>query len=243
MPDTVRRLLQMHDFLHRSLQEHGAELATNVRESMLKERDELLLRLLKHRSSEPQITLAQFKMLIASLAEQSDTPESAALLTQYCLEAAERLVRQSTRSRVMGEHGNDRASGTRRPAGIDQRLWDTLPDRVGVIDRNYRYVWTNKANAAFYDTATSDFVSRPLLEQVGKKCFTELSKPNIDSCLGGAALRHVTGHYARGKLLKYLISYDPVLDEDGDIEAVMIVARDVSDLPVEPKFIWPARDA
>lgn len=246
MPNIVRRLLQMHDFLHRSLQEHGAGLAAAVRESMQKERDDLLLKLITHRSSEPQITLAQFKVLISSLAEQCANPETAAVLTQSCLEAAERLVRQSNRSRAMGEEEKGKADVERRRVQQlteQQRLWDALPDRVGVIDRKYRYVWTNKANAAFYNTPPAAFVSQYLREQVGNKCFTELSKPHLDACLSGNALRHVTGHYARGRLMKFLISYDPVRDEDGAIEAAMIVARDISDLPVEPKFIWPARDA
>ena len=246
MPDTIRRLLQSHEFLHRALQLHGPKLAAADRERMQQERDGIVLELIKYPSSEPRITLAQFNILIGSLADLCDDSEMAEILTQSCREAAERLVRQSARQKAMNTDAQEKRNGKlqRNKAVLQQmRLMDSLPDRAGVIDRNYRYVWTNKANADFYGIEPATFVDVPLSEQIGNKAFSELSKAHIDTSLNGRSLLHVTGHYARGRWFKYLISYDPVRNDDNEIEAVLIVARDVSNMPVEPQFIWPARDA
>jgi len=217
---------------------------------MQNERDGIMLELITYRSSEPLITLAQFGILIRSLAELCQNQDTAQALSKSCLESAERLVRQAARSKVTSMAASMAPSTSREvtaasiaPDANYQKVLDSLPDRAGVIDRNYRYVWTNKANASFYDSDPSSFVDVPLREQVGNKCFWELSKPHIDRCFGGHALNHITGHFARNRWYKYLITFDPVRNGDEAIESVLIVARDVSHLPVEPEFIWPARDA
>lgn len=101
MPDNLRRLLRSHDFLHKALQLHGPKLAAADRERMQNERDGIMLQLIKYRSSEPRITLAQFNILIGSLGELCPDKEKADLLIRSCQEAAERLVRQSARTREM----------------------------------------------------------------------------------------------------------------------------------------------
>ena len=68
---------------------------------MQNERDGIMLQLIKYRSSEPQMTLAQFNILIGSLAELCPDKEKADLLMHSCREAAERLVRQAARARAM----------------------------------------------------------------------------------------------------------------------------------------------
>jgi PAS domain-containing protein len=252
MSGVLRRLLQTHQFIDRALQMHGNQLAHQDREQLRKERDGIMLDLIKHKSSEPQVTLAQFRILLSSLVEMCEDKQLAAELGRTGLETAERLVRQSNRIRTMaagaatpqrqstgGSRMRKARSATTTTLNVSTaNLLDSMQDRVAVYDRDYRYVFTNRANADFYGENAQDFIGRPSWEQVGSTVFERLGKPHIDMCFSGRSLTHITRLETPDKMVNYHITYDPLRDDRGTIVSALVIARDITHLDVPSDYVW-----
>ena len=233
MPDELRRMLTSYEFLDRALGEHGAALPAADADKLRSERDEVFLDLLRYSSADPRITLAQIDLLLASLTELASEPGRARMLSKACRTTAARLASQIQRQTARGP-----APGI---SPQEAALLDSLPDRASLYDRDYRFIFTNRANAAFHGIAAADFVGRPCWSIVGARCFEELAKPSIDACIAGRPVSMVATHRAGGRLLTYAVTLDPVRNDAGNVVSTLIVARDVSGLSVDtPKVVWPA---
>lgn len=78
---------------------------------------------------------------------------------------------------------------------FNQAVLDTLPDRVGVITRDYRYLYANQANAAFLGRTQLSMVGCHVSDFIGEESFTMQAKPAFDRCFGGEVVDYV--HHGR----------------------------------------------
>src|ERR1700754_1485917 len=68
---------------------------------------------------------------------------------------------------------------------LSDLVLDSLPDRVAVITRDYRYLYSNAANNAYLNTKQMDLLGRHLSEFIGVERFEQRAKHKLDACFAG----------------------------------------------------------
>ncbi len=74
---------------------------------------------------------------------------------------------------------------------LNEAILDSLPDRVGVITRDYRYLYSNQENAQFLGRTTLSMIGCHVSEFVGEESFSKLAKPAFDKCFKGEKIDYI----------------------------------------------------
>lgn len=89
--------------------------------------------------------------------------------------------------------GNGLPEATARPgydASLQEMLLDSVPERIGVIGLDYRYIYTNEQNARFHQIRPAGFIGRHIVEFIGEPAFSGRVKAKLDQCFSGASLNY-----------------------------------------------------
>lgn len=78
---------------------------------------------------------------------------------------------------------------------LNEAILDGLPDRVGVITTDYRYLYTNNANAKYLGRTAFSMVGSHVSEFIGDEGFQLQAKPAFDKCFAGEKVDYV--HHGR----------------------------------------------
>ncbi|NJO37956.1 MAG: EAL domain-containing protein [Rhizobiales bacterium] len=109
-------------------------------------------------------------------------------------------------------------------------ILEQVSDRISIIDRDYRFRLTNKANSDFHQSTKEQMIGRPLADIVGEDYFQTISKPCLDRCFRGETIRfrrpHLDQHGERATLD---ILLEPYREADGTITGALARLRDVSE--------------
>lgn len=248
MPDTLRRLIETHEFLRTALQGHGEAMRPGDAARLQQDRDRTFLRLLRYVSVDPRVTLAQIKCMLSSLADLATNPEQARLLTGACEQAAARLAHQAGQFQIKAPKA---AKRTRRRASADSdgvtesalnsselSLFDAMSDRVAVMDRTYTYVFANRANAAFHGLPKDRIIGQKSWSIVGYRCFSELTKPKLDECFAGLSFSMFARHLSGARSMTCSARFDPVRNESGEVVSALVLVRDVTNIHVPDSDVW-----
>lgn len=68
---------------------------------------------------------------------------------------------------------------------FNEAVLDSLPDRVGVITRDYRYLYSNQANAQFLSHTTLSMIGCHVSDFIGEESFRTMAKPAFERCFRG----------------------------------------------------------
>ncbi len=88
-----------------------------------------------------------------------------------------------------------------RPADdslLNEVILDSLPDRVAVVTRDYRYLYSNPVNCAHLGKSKFELVGRHVMEFVGPQRFMERAKPRLDRCFAGEASDYLYDRQGEG---------------------------------------------
>jgi PAS domain-containing protein len=244
--DELRKLLATHDFLNEAIKSHGAELGLSGAGELLGQRDETFLKLLKFVSADPRVSLAQIECFVSSLASLAPEPEQGAVLRNACVEIAARLAEQAAANASVHNSFEDARplhcptlDKRQTPAAQYGAMLDSISDRAGLFDLDYRYTLTNRVNADFHLRSPDEFRGKPSWLMVGDENFSRFTKPSLDQCYAGHSVS-LFASYKRGRSrVTYSLKFDPIRDAKGDVQAVFAVARDVSKISVRSKVVWP----
>ncbi len=227
MPHEIIRLLKSHEFVQQAIADYRSMLTDAHLDDLLKERERLFDELVRYSSPHPQVTLVQLKFMIAGLAEEVDDKRKSKRMLKDCLSIAQRLAGEAPISTLS--------------ANLPQelRLLDNLTDRVAVADRNYRYLYTNKANAAFHSKTPADILGKTAVMVVGKRRFEEITQPTFEKCFAGQSLT-IPVTYLRGKRkVTYSLSCEPVRNDRGNVIGAICIGRDISKSTIKPGLVYP----
>jgi PAS domain-containing protein len=72
---------------------------------------------------------------------------------------------------------------------------DSLPDRVAVITRDYRYLYSNAANNAYLNVNSMDLLGRHLSDFIGVERFERRAKHKLDACFAGESVDYIYRSY------------------------------------------------
>jgi len=112
-----------------------------------------------------------------------------------------------------------------------QRIIETNPDLISLIDSQYRYIIVNESYTHIFGLKREAIVGQPVGILFGSKAFKEQFKPAIDRALRGETLTEAIWMPLPDVGERYMsITYQPVRVLGDDTEYVSFEARDMTDL-------------
>ncbi|OIQ49193.1 putative diguanylate cyclase AdrA [Pseudodesulfovibrio hydrargyri] len=112
-----------------------------------------------------------------------------------------------------------------------QRIIETNPDLISLIDSDYRYVIVNESYTHIFGLKRESIVGQPVGILFGSRYFEERFKPAIDRALKGETLTEAAWLPLPDAGERYMsITYQPVRVQGDDAEYVSFEARDMTDL-------------
>ncbi|MBB3655537.1 PAS domain-containing protein [Rhizobium sp. BK650] len=74
---------------------------------------------------------------------------------------------------------------------LNAAILQTLPDRVAVLTKDYRYLYSNSANCAHLGKTAMQLIGRHIVEFIGEDRFAHGVKEKLDACFGGMSVDYV----------------------------------------------------
>ncbi|PKA42514.1 diguanylate cyclase [Rhizobium sullae] len=104
---------------------------------------------------------------------------------------------------------------------LNSAILETLPDRVAVLTRDYRYLYSNPVNCAYLGRKPIEMIGRHVMEFIGEELFLTQAKANFDACFAG---QHVEYNYAqRGETKATRCRMSPLRDLSGQVLGALVV--------------------
>jgi PAS domain S-box-containing protein len=101
---------------------------------------------------------------------------------------------------------------------------------VAVVDRNYRYVLTNRAFLEVFGGADARLDGQSIREFRDRDAINRIVIPNLDQCFRGNPVLFSMEYYLPGIGVRDLsVSFSPI-EVSGEVEAVACVLRDITDM-------------
>jgi PAS domain S-box-containing protein len=111
-----------------------------------------------------------------------------------------------------------------------ERLVEGLDEMVAVVDRNYRYVLTNRAFLEVFGGVNASLEGRSIREFRDTDVMERIVMPYLDLCFHGSPVLFSMEYDLPGIGVRDLsVSYSPI-EVSGEVEAVACVLRDITDM-------------
>lgn len=107
-------------------------------------------------------------------------------------------------------------------------ILESMPDRVAVLTRDYRYLYSNPANCTYLNHKPMELIGRHLSEFIGEERFDTSARQKLDACFAGD---HVDYTYERpadksgSRHVRCRMS--PLRDGGGTVMGALIVMQDL----------------
>jgi PAS domain S-box-containing protein len=118
----------------------------------------------------------------------------------------------------------------KRTENLNRRIFESLPDLVSVIDREYRYCQVNPVYERVWGVPADKIVGMHACDLVGREVFDRLSKPALDRCFSGETASFADWVDSAAGRQYWVVTYSPVQVESERVEAALVVARDLTEL-------------
>jgi PAS domain S-box-containing protein len=111
-----------------------------------------------------------------------------------------------------------------------ERLVEGLDEMVAVVDRNHRYVFTNRAFLEVFGGANTRIEGRSMREFIDRDVLERIVIPNLDQCFCGNPVLFSMEYDLPGIGVGDLsVSFSPI-EVSGEVETVACVLRDITDM-------------
>ncbi|CAN7314814.1 PAS domain-containing protein [Rhizobium rhizogenes] len=117
---------------------------------------------------------------------------------------------------------------------LNDVILDSLPDRVAVITRDYRYLYSNAANSESLKSKPIELVGRHLAEFIGSECFESSFRSKLDACLAGETvdcLYPVQRPSDTGKTMQCHMTPLRATRPRGEVIGALLIVHEVSVVP------------
>jgi PAS domain S-box-containing protein len=110
-----------------------------------------------------------------------------------------------------------------------RHVFESSPDRVSIIDRDYTYRRINPVGERDFKIPAEQVVGRHVGELIGCDIFEQKIKPQLDRCFAGEDVSDADWFSGpRGR--RYLaISYSPLRPDSGGVVAALVITRDLTE--------------
>lgn len=112
------------------------------------------------------------------------------------------------------------------------RIINNIKDHLSIVDLEYRYQVVNDAYLRATGLERDDIVGQQVSDVIGQDAFDRLAKANLDRCFSGVPVAYHAEFsfpgYDEPKFME--VSYEPMLNDAGQVISVMVSAHDVTEL-------------
>ena len=74
---------------------------------------------------------------------------------------------------------------------FNEAVLDSLPDRIGVVTKDYRYLYANQANAQYLNRTALSMIGCHVSEFVGEESFRTMAQPAFEKCFRGHKVDYI----------------------------------------------------
>ena len=106
-------------------------------------------------------------------------------------------------------------------------ILDRLPERIAIITRDYRYLYSNAAHAAAHAVKPIQLIGRHVADFIGRQRFENRARAKLDSCFSGETVNCRMEMENDAKTVTKC-ELSPVRTANGEIIGALVVLRDVS---------------
>jgi len=129
----------------------------------------------------------------------------------------------------------------KRAEYLAAQVFESSPDRVAIIGRDYRLRQVNPVFERFWNVPAARALSMTVADIVGEEMFEETFKPHLDRCFAGEDVTFAAWlHYRFGR--RYVaITYTPLRPSSERVEASLMISRDLTDHMVAVETLQKAQ--
>jgi PAS domain S-box-containing protein len=110
------------------------------------------------------------------------------------------------------------------------QVFDSSPDGVCIIGRDYRYKRVNPSYGRSWDRPAEKIVGMHVADLLGTDMFEETIKPNLDRCFSGEEEVSYGYWFTQPPSRRYMaISYSPLRRGSELVEAALVISRDLTE--------------
>jgi PAS domain-containing protein len=109
---------------------------------------------------------------------------------------------------------------------LNSAILESLPDRVAVVTKDYRYLYANAASAAYAKRKPFEMVGRHIKEVLGEARFVDCIKGMLDSCFAGGTCDQTYERPEENAVHRTRYRMSPLRDSSGYIIGALIVSQD-----------------
>jgi len=109
------------------------------------------------------------------------------------------------------------------------QVFESLPDRVSIVGRDYRYRRVNPVFERTWRMPAEQLVGMHIADLVGTEAFEQKVKPNLDRCFAGEDVSYAEWFPGAPRRQYLALSYSPLRPDSDRVEAALVIARDLTD--------------
>lgn len=114
-------------------------------------------------------------------------------------------------------------------SGIDVSLLESLSNRVSVVAPDYRFVFTNEANATALNRAPEELLGRHVGEFIGLHRFVQGLKERLDRCFNGEIVDYTYADQIRDRTVVIRTRMSPYYAPNSVLIGALLVAEELPD--------------
>jgi PAS domain S-box-containing protein len=117
----------------------------------------------------------------------------------------------------------------KRAEYLSRQVFETSPDRISIVGRDYRYQRVNPAFERRYGMPAETFVGKHIADFLGREDFEQTAKAFYERCFAGEEVSYA-GWFTLPIGRRYLaITYSPLRPTSERVETVLVISRDLTE--------------
>jgi PAS domain S-box-containing protein len=116
----------------------------------------------------------------------------------------------------------------KRAEYLTGQVFESLPDRVSIVGRDYRYRRVNPVFERTFRMPAERVVGMHIADVLGREAFEKV-KPNLERCFAGEDVSYAEWFSGTVDRQYVALSYSPLRPDSDRVEAALVIARDLTD--------------
>ncbi|SIQ15652.1 PAS domain S-box-containing protein [Rhizobium sp. RU20A] len=112
---------------------------------------------------------------------------------------------------------------------LNEAILDAMPDRIAVVTTDYRYLYSNPANAAYLDQRPMDLIGRHIVEFIGIQRFEQRVKAKLDACFAGEVVEYSFTKTQDGRTIVVRCRMTPCYSGAGKLIGAILILQETAD--------------
>jgi len=117
----------------------------------------------------------------------------------------------------------------KRAEYLTGQVFESSPDRVSIIGRDYRYQRVNPVFERFWRVPAEKAVGMHVADLLGREVFEDKVRPSLDRCFAGEDVSYAEWFDTALGRRHMAISYSPLRPDSARVEAVLVIGRDLTE--------------